>query len=180
VNVQAIRYCGGLTEGGNIMKHVSAFIVLIALCPVARSEDKPRTDARQAVEGYVTAALAGKVADAAALAVEGQSPAKTKGIEKFRKLVGAKTLKIDRVLASGKKGRAIAVSEAVKLTKANPDGRDSGVLVFALDKAGDNWLVRDIDFRNAADAKEKVQGFAKKNPDAKEIPAKAEKKSASR
>jgi hypothetical protein len=89
--------------------------------------------------------------------------------------VGAGTLKLDRILVGENKGQAIAVSQAVKLTKANPDGRNTGRLVFGLVKSGNRWLVRDIDFRTEDEAKEKVKAFEKKNPDAKEIPEKGKR-----
>ncbi len=157
------------------MKHTRTFVVLLAVGTAAVAGEKPKPNARDAVEGYVAAALAGKVEDAAALAVEGQSPAKKERIEQFKGLLSVKAFKITRVLVGEKKGQAIAVSEAVKLTKASPDGQDTGCLVFALVKSRDKWLVKDIDFRTEEAAKEKVNGFEKKNPGAKEIPAKSEK-----
>lgn len=129
-------------------------------------------NARETVERYAAAALADKVDYAAALAVAGQAPAQKERIEEFGKLIGVKALKIARVLASEKLGQAIAVSEAVKLAKANPDGRDTGVLVFALVRSGNKWLVKDIDFRTEGAAKERLKAFEKKNPDAKENSAK--------
>jgi hypothetical protein len=157
------------------MKHMRTFVVLLAVATAAVADEKPTTNARAVVEGYVAAALAGKVKDAGALAVGGRSPAKKERIEEFKVLLGRKSLEIARVLVGEKKGQAIALSEAVKLTKANPDGRDTGYLVFALVKSKDQWLLADIDFRTEQAAREKFEEFQKKNPDAKEIPARSGK-----
>jgi hypothetical protein len=112
------------------------------------------------------------VDEAAALAVEGQSPAGKERIEEFRNLLGVKALRIAVVQASEKAGRAAAVSERVKLTKANPDGRDVGCLSFQLVQVDGRWLLKDIDFDTEARAKEKLEAFVKKHPDAKELPGK--------
>jgi hypothetical protein len=152
-----------------------ALAVLLTGCNLVSADNARNHNARDAVEGYVAAALAGKVDDAMALAVEGKSPAKKKRIQELAVLVGAKTLDMDRVLASEKKGQAIAVSKAIRLTKANPDGRDTGRLVFGLVKSGNNWLVRDIDFATEERAKEKVKRFENKNADVKEIAGKGKK-----
>jgi hypothetical protein len=157
------------------MKPMSTFAVMFAVGTLAIADEQPKPNARNAVERYVAAALAGKDEDAAALAVEGKSPAKKKRIEELKRLLGGKALKLPTVLVGETKGEAIAVSESVKLTQANPDGRDTGCLVFGLVKSGDKWLVRDIDFPTAEAAKEKVKGFEKKNRDSKEIPAGAQK-----
>jgi hypothetical protein len=138
--------------------------------------EQPKANARTALEGYVAAALAGKVDDAAALAVEEHSAAKKKRIKELKDLLSVKVLKISSVLAGEKKGEATAVSDAVQLTKANPDRRDRGRFVFALVKSGKRWLVKDVDFRSEQGVKDKVKQFEKKNPDAKEIPARAKKK----
>src|SRR5579885_1314453 len=111
------------------MKHVVPFaVVMLAIGTLAVADERPKPDARDAVEGYVAAALAGKVDDAAAWAVEGQGPAKRKRIEEFKGRLGVRALKIAKVLVGERKGEAIAISEPVKLTKANPDGRDGGRL----------------------------------------------------
>ena len=149
---------------------IFALALLPGVITSAVADDVAKTTARDGVEGYVAAALAGKVDTAIALAVKGQSPGKKERIEDFKAMLGVKALKIDRVLVGEKKGQAIAISEAVKLTKANPDGQDSGLLLFALVRSGDKWLVKDIDFRTDDQAKERVKGFETKNPDSKEIP----------
>lgn len=129
-------------------------------------------DARATVEQYVTAALGGKTDDAAKLAVEGQSPAKAKKIEEFKHLVAKDKLPLATVLASDGKKYAVAVSDAVKLSKPNADGQDAGVLVFVLVKRDGEWRVKDIDFRDAEKAKKLIDDMKKVMPDAVELKAK--------
>lgn len=155
---------------GGIMKSTLGFLALYVMTAAAGADDK-KADARDAIEGYLAAALAGKAESAAALAVEGQSPSKKERIDEFKALVAVDTLKVVRVQASSKKGQAVAISEQVKLTKANPDGRDTGVLSFKLVRVNGKWLLKDIDFDTEAKAREKIDVFKKKNPDAEEVPA---------
>lgn len=155
------------------MRHIGGVAVVLAFGISAFADDKPKPDARAAVERYVAAALAGKVDDAVALAVVGQSPSRKDNIEEFKALVAAKAVELPTVWADEKTGRAIAMSEEVKITRANPDGRDTGRLTFGLVKSGDKWLVKDIDFKTGAKAKEQVETFRKKYADAKELPARA-------
>jgi hypothetical protein len=70
------------------MRSLITLAVLLVLGPAAGADDKPRIGARDVVERYIAAALAGKVEDAAALAVKGKSPAKKKRIEELKTLVG--------------------------------------------------------------------------------------------
>jgi hypothetical protein len=154
------------------MVRVAVVAVVLAFSTVAFADDKPAADPRAAVERYVAAALVGKVDDAVKLAVEGQSPSKKDKVEEFKMMVDAKAVKLPTVFFSAVNGQAIAVSEEVKITKANPDGRDKGHLVFGLVKSGDNWLVKDIDFRTEEKAKDQIEKFKTKHPDAKELPAK--------
>jgi hypothetical protein len=151
---------------------LSLFGFVTAGFPPASAQEKLALDARGTVDGYVSAALAGKVDEAVALAIAGQAPASKERVKEFPRMIGAKSLKIANVLASAKAGQAIAVSESVKLTRANPDGSDMGALVFAVTKTGDQWRIRDIDVRAVDDANERLKAFAKKYADAKEIPAK--------
>jgi hypothetical protein len=150
------------------MKYRVLSLLLFGICSFALAEEKP--NARQNIESYVAAALAGKVDAASLLAVPGQSPARQKTIEELQTMLGVKELKIERVLADAKTGKAIAVSEAVKLPK------DKSVVVFALVKQRDQWLLKDIDFCTADAAKEKLKDFADKNIDAKEIAGDEKKK----
>jgi hypothetical protein len=155
------------------MKHIGMVAVVLAFGGVALADDKPKPNARSTVERYVAAALAGKVDDAVALAVAGQSPSRKERIEEFQALVAAKAVKLPTVWADETKGQAVAVSEEVKITRANPDGRDAGHLTFELIKSGGKWRVKDIDFETAEKAKEQVEKFRKKYADAKELPPRA-------
>jgi hypothetical protein len=155
------------------MKRVTVVGVVLALGAGALADDK-KANARTAVERYVAAALAGKVEEAAGLAVSGQSPSRKKNIEEFKAMVDAKKVQIPTVWADEAKGRATAVSEKVRVTQANPDGRDTGYLTFLLNKSGGEWRVKDIDFKTEKQAREQVEKFRKKYPDAKELTAKSE------
>lgn len=154
------------------MRHV-AVVAVVLVFGVDTSADEKKAGPRATVEKYVAAALAGRVDDAVGLAVDGQSPSRKGTVEEFKTLVDAKAVKMPTVWADEKKGQAVAVSEEIKITEARPDGRGKGHLVFSLVRAGDRWLVKDIDFRTGEKAKEQVDGFRKKNPDAKELPAKS-------
>ena len=117
-----------------------------------------KQNARDVVVQYVAAALSGKVDDAVALAVEGQSPSKPEKVKEFKTIV--KAAKIQSVWED--EGNAIAVSDEIK---------DKGYLVFALVRSKDKWLVKDIDLRSEEKAKEQVEKFKKKYPKAKESKA---------
>src|SRR5262249_37766414 len=125
-----------------------AMVVLVAASalwlPIAttRAAQDKNLDARQVAEAYVAAALLANAAEAAALAEPGQSPAGKERIQEFKELVGAKALKLVSVHATDTQGRALAVSEPVRLTKANPNGQDKGALLFTLKKVDGKWLVR--------------------------------------
>ncbi len=152
--------------------------LIVTLPGSACADDSKKPDVRnprQVIEAYVTAALTGKTDDAIALAVEGQSAARKKRIEEMKALLDVPALRIAGVHASEKAAQALALSEKVKLTKAQPDGRDSGCLLFTLIKRKDRWLVKDVDFRSQENAGERVQTFLKQNPDTKEIPVSPKK-----
>ncbi len=146
--------------------------VIASLCSFleALQAPKEKRNARQVAEAYVSAALAGQTKEAMALAEPGQSPSSEARIADLPKRLVVKTLSLPRVYVSDS-GRALAVSEVVVLTRAQPDGQDQIQLVVTLALRGGNWLVRDVDFRTPDGAKEQVQRFHRKNPDAKELPA---------
>jgi hypothetical protein len=102
-------------------------------------------DARTTVEGWVAAALAGDVQKAAPLADPNTSLATEKGVKKSKGLVGGAAVKVANVYASEKRGQAVAKSEPVRLAKANPDGRDTGVPSFELVRVGGKWLLKDTE-----------------------------------
>lgn len=154
-----------------------AFAVALAFGGTSPADEKKAEEpnARQIVEQYVAAALAGKTEDAAALARPGQSPSNPERIAEFKTIVNVKALKFPSVLSSEKKSEAVAQSEAVKLPKPTPDGKDQGHVMVTLVRVDGKWRVKDIDFRSEDKAKERMKSFAEANPDAREVPAKPEK-----
>ena len=117
----------------------------------------PKLNPRQVAEGYLAAALAGKPDDAVKFAEAGKSPAKPESVMKFKELIGADAIALPTVLFSDKNGYALAVSNAIKLPKALPDGTDRGCLLFTLKKTKDGvWLIKDIDLRSADEAAMRV------------------------
>lgn len=132
----------------------------------------PDRNAREVVEAYVAAALAGKVADAAALATAGTAAESKEQIEEFRKtLGGTKPVVIADVLADDKQNEALAVSGQVKLAEPDPDGQDTGRLVFLLNRSSGKWSISDIDLESRTNADKEIQAFKKKHPNATEIPS---------
>ncbi|HEY8504191.1 MAG TPA: hypothetical protein VIL46_06380 [Gemmataceae bacterium] len=94
-------------------------LALALLAPAAAAgAEPPKADARNArevLEAYGAAALAGKTDEAAALAVPGQSPSHKERIAELKDLLGVKELKIARAYASEKKQEAVALSDKVKI-----------------------------------------------------------------
>lgn len=149
------------------------FIVSIALLltPVVMADDPVYRNPRSAIEAYLAAALAGKVDDAATIAHPNTQASHKDSLHELDTLIEARTLKVPTVWVGQLNGRAIAVSDKVKLTE--PDhGRDAGYLVFeiTLEKSTNKWLVRDIDFDTEERKKEQVGAFKKDNHDAKPVP----------
>ena len=96
------------------------------------ADDAPaanRLNARQVVEAYIAAVFANNKGGASALAVPGTSAGQTQGIDELREGLKATSLEITQVYTNDETGVAMGVSEEVKLTKANPDGNDTGCLV---------------------------------------------------
>lgn len=158
------------------MQRTCTILVLLIVGLGAVADDKPKVKARNAretLESWIAAALAGEVGKATPLADPRTSLAAERGVKEFQKILGVKALKIPTVYLSEKKGQAAAMSEAVKLTKADPDGRDSGVLSFKLVREQGKWLLKDIDFDTKEKATEKIKAFRKKYADAKELPPKS-------
>lgn len=149
------------------------FIVSIALSltPIVVADDPVYRNPRSAIEAYLTAALAGKVDDATAIARANTQASDKDTLHELDALIDAPTLKVPTVLVGQLNGRAIAVSEQVKLTE--PDhGRDTGYLVFQiiLEQSTNKWLVIDIDFDTEQRKKEQVEAFKKDHSDAKSVP----------
>jgi hypothetical protein len=90
------------------MKRMCATLVLLLVGPGAVAEDRPRAEgrnARETVEGWVAAALAGEVDKATPLAVPDTCPATEKGVRKFKRLVGGAAVKIATVYVRGEAGQ---------------------------------------------------------------------------
>lgn len=145
--------------------------IVLTLSPVVAASEPPQPNPRSAIESYLEAALAGRFEDAAALALENKSAGRPKTLRTLRRLVTTPKLKVTTVLVGAKKGQSLAVSEHVKIAEANPDGRNTGYLVFLLFESQGKWLVDDIDFDTEAKMQKKVAEFRQQNPDAKPLPA---------
>lgn len=156
-------------KGATMTFFRTALLIVLTLVLASPAKAQNRDNAREVVEGYVTAALAGKVADATNLAVPGQSPSRKVRIEEFKELLNGKTLKIASVHVSEKSREALAVSAKVQLTRKNPDGTDQGCIVFKLISAANGWQVKDIDFRSEEAGRARVEQFIKDKPDTKAV-----------
>jgi|GEM_PF-2581941 len=125
-------------------------------------------NARSVVEAYVALALAGDVAQAAALAKN--APADPKQIAEIPGFLNVQRLKIPTVYVNdpAKPTRALATSEAVKLDEDHkqPDGQRDGFMVFTLELIDDHWLVIDLDIESESGADQELSRFLKANPDA--------------
>jgi regulation of enolase protein 1 (concanavalin A-like superfamily) len=129
-----------------------------------------RANARTRVQEFLAAALAGKVGEAAALA-DDQFPVGQ--IRELRDQIKARTVSVVTVLASdtGPRKKALAITQRVQVTKADPDGRDTGKLAITLAKRDDRgWFVEDIDFGSEESIKDEVVRFLKEFPGARPVP----------
>ncbi len=136
----------------------------------AQADDpKKERDPRQTVEAYLGAVVAGKMEEAAALAIPNQKPESKKRAEGLKELVGKKHIPLVSVYASESGGRAIALSEFVRLAKPNFDGQDQGRLVITLNKRDADWLIRDIDLVGEDRGKDRMSDFPQRYADAKEV-----------
>jgi hypothetical protein len=139
--------------------------------PATEKKEKQR-DPRQTVEAYLAASVAGKKDEAAALAIPNQKPPSKQRAEGLKELDGKKAIALVSVLASENSGRATAISEFIQLKKPNFDGQEKGCLVISLNKEEGGWLIRDLDLTSEDGAKGRVADFARRHPDAKEVPGK--------
>jgi hypothetical protein len=155
-----------------------ALLALLTTSFIALADEKPKADelnARDTVEKWVAAALAGKVEEATPLADPNTSLGKEKGVKEFKEILGLKSLKVVRVSVSTKDGYAAAMSEGVKLLNQKPGKRDTGVISFKLFRVKDRWLLKDIDFDTEDRAREKIKEFIEKHADAEDIPVREKK-----
>jgi hypothetical protein len=63
------------------------------------------------------------------------------------------------------------MSEKAKISKPNPDGRNTGIVTFELQKLNDKWLVEDVDFDTDERAMQRHYEFLQNHPDAVKVPA---------
>jgi hypothetical protein len=151
----------------------SHLVLIVGLGLLAGADNAKPKDARRTTEEFLTAALAGKVEDAVALAEKDH--VSERQVRKLKNLLAAKAVALASARASEKGNTALVITEEVWLTKPNPDGQDTGRLLLTLTRKGGRWLVRDIDFRSEAKTKEAERRFLKKFPDAKPVGEKAGK-----
>ncbi|HEX8200097.1 MAG TPA: hypothetical protein VF590_06390 [Isosphaeraceae bacterium] len=130
-----------------------------------------KPDPRAVAERYLAAALAGRAEDAVGLAVDGRDPSKKVKVEDLKALVDAKVVTMKTVWVGQKREEALAVSEPVKATMAQPDGREEGLFLLWLVESQGKWQVNEIDFRTVDWGEELVKRFRIRNLDAKELSA---------
>ena len=148
-------------------------VLIVGLGLLAGADSGKPKDARHTVEAFLTAALAGKVEDAAALGEKGH--VSERQVRKLKDRLAAKAVTLASARASERGNTALVITEEVRLTKPNPDGQDKGRLLLTLTRKGGHWLVHDIDFRSEANTKEAERRFLKKFPDARPVGDKAGK-----
>jgi RNA polymerase sigma factor (sigma-70 family) len=124
-------------------------------------------DARQTAMAFLTAALAGKTKEAAALGQPGQGPSRPKKVEELAPFKG-QNVAIARLHAD--EANALAVTGPVILREHR--GARKGMIQLTLVKKDGRWLVRDIDFETEESAKAELQRFLAKHPGAKQVPEK--------
>ena len=127
--------------------------------PTPKPDPKSESpNARQTVEAFLDAAIAGKVEDALANATISENKVKD-----FQK-AGIKRVDISIVLADD--SEALTISEPIDLDK---EGKGH-MLLYLLKKDG-RWKVRDIDFEPAEKAIRKQRDFLESHPEAKAVKA---------
>lgn len=158
---------------GPMIRAIGLVAACAAWCMAASAEEPKQADrtARQTVEAYLAAVLAGKGEAATALALPGSVEGSEKRIAEYRELFAGNTIRAASSHVSTGKEQALVITEEVKLAKAARDGRDKGPLIVKLTKLKGGWLVRDVDFKTEERAKEELKEFLAKYPDAKAEPA---------
>ncbi len=129
-----------------------------------------RSNARTVVEAYIAAALTDDTQRAALLAKG--TPAESHQIESLPKLLNVQHLVVKSVYVDdpAKPTTALATSEAVKLTKKQPDGQRDGFLVLTLTMSEGDWWVTDIDFESEEGAEDELKNFREAHPNAVNAP----------
>lgn len=140
----------------------------LALAPVG--DPRTQLNPRQAAEKYLAAALADKPEEAIKFAVPEKAAADPAEVRKL-KVFDATKIALPTVVASDKKGYALAVSEEIKFPQKKPTDPARGVLIVKLQKNKDGvWQVRDLDARPAEEAAKRVKEAKEVFEDAKELP----------
>lgn len=147
---------------------ISGVLVVLALMAPAPAEERS-ANPREVTAKYLKAVQAGKVDEAAALAVRGSTEGSKKRVNEYKERFGKDPIKMSRVFA-GKKERSIAVSEAIKIKKEKPDEPDAGYLVIKLSKIDGMWLVKDVDLKDIAGVNKAIESFKKQNGEIEEVP----------
>lgn len=155
-----------------IIVATAAILMASTAVPTAGAADKAEPkhyNAREAVEAFLAAALAGK-----AKPTDDLCDPRTRVAKQAKELKGL--LRVDKLdvvtvhaSESGKRKEALAITKKIQIKESDPDGRDTGRLVLILTKKTKRWLVKDIDFETEESATEELKRFLKTFPDAKLI-----------
>lgn len=131
----------------------------------AAKADKVKLGAREAIEKFVAAAMAGDFEKARQFADPNKAPANQ--LEDMPEVAGGQNLRIMAVVADD--FDAIAVSSVIR-----DDDERIGPLLFFLDRepqdGRDNWWVDDIDMETPDTAEVKLKQFLEKHPNAQKVP----------
>ena len=170
LGVGAVALASQVLPSADSPEAVAPALPAVASNAPAKAPPKPakKPEACLVVEAFLAAALAGNTDEAVKFIEPGQS---TGDIKEFKEMFAAK--KVAVVTAYGNDRRGLAITEQVKVVKPNPDGRDTGYLVFSLDKADDRWYIEDIDLESDTSVKDAVKRFLERHKDAKLIFGKA-------
>jgi hypothetical protein len=155
------------------MERVVLAMALLGFGTAAFADDPTQSNARTVADKYVAAALTGKADEAGKLLVTADAGLGTKkDVEEAKALFGDQVPKMSTVWVDGKAGKAIAVSEGVKVPKRYPDHPEKvhAYLVFQLTRTGDKWLIDSYVLRTDKRAGQDVKAFRKAHPDAAELP----------
>jgi hypothetical protein len=153
------------------MKHriarrvVVASLILTVMGVLRGEEPKPQDrDAPQTTAAFLDAALSRKFKEAAAMGEPGKAYSREEAIRQFAEL-NVKKLAIVSVHADPV--NALSITENVK-----GDHNREGPLVLTLVRKDGRWLIRDVDLETEASAKDELERFLKKYPDARSLPEK--------
>ena len=146
--------------------------IALGLNVVAFADEKPYDNPRSTIEAYLAAALSGHLDEAVSLATEDKEVSSRSKLQDFKTMFDVKKIKVPTIWMGEKNGRAIAVTEEVKINEPNPDGQDTGRLVFDLVKIKNKSRVDTVGFYTDQSTKEEIEEFKKTNLDARSLPVK--------